>query len=270
MSEGKEPIHIISLGAGVQSSTMALMAAKGEIGPMPKCAIFADTQAEPKGVYDWLGWLERQLPFPVLRVTAGSLTDISTTPRTSRKSGEIYMPHAVPAFVLNANNTIGQTLRQCTDKHKLAPLRKAILAQGESAIVWIGISTDEVTRMKDSNHSRITHRWPLIDLRMSRRDCMAWMERNGYPKPPRSACSYCPYHSDKEWRRIKDEEPEAFQDAIAYEGKLQAAFTKVPRYTGTPFLHRSCQPLSQVDFSTEEERGQLNMFENECEGMCGV
>lgn len=43
-----EPIHIISLGAGVQSSTMALMAAAGEITPMPKCAIFADTQDEPE------------------------------------------------------------------------------------------------------------------------------------------------------------------------------------------------------------------------------
>lgn len=62
--------HIISLGAGVQSSTMALMAAAGEITPMPDCAIFADTQAEPKSVYKWLDWLEGQLPFPVIRVVA--------------------------------------------------------------------------------------------------------------------------------------------------------------------------------------------------------
>jgi len=49
-------LNIISLGAGVQSSTMALMAAHGEITPMPDCAIFADTQAEPKVVYTWLSW----------------------------------------------------------------------------------------------------------------------------------------------------------------------------------------------------------------------
>jgi 3'-phosphoadenosine 5'-phosphosulfate sulfotransferase (PAPS reductase)/FAD synthetase len=59
----------LSLGAGVQSSTLALMAARGEIGPMPKAAIFADTQAEPESVYRWLDWLEKQLPFPVHRVT---------------------------------------------------------------------------------------------------------------------------------------------------------------------------------------------------------
>ncbi len=69
----KEPIHLLSLGAGVQSSTLALMAAAGEVTPMPLAAIFADTQAEPPSVYRWLDWLEKQLPFPVHRVTAGDL-----------------------------------------------------------------------------------------------------------------------------------------------------------------------------------------------------
>jgi hypothetical protein len=36
-------LRVLSLGAGVQSTTLALMAAHGEIGPMPDCAIFADT-----------------------------------------------------------------------------------------------------------------------------------------------------------------------------------------------------------------------------------
>ena len=51
--------HVLSLGAGVQSSTLALMAAAGEVTPMPDAAIFADTQAEPAGVYRWLDWLEK-------------------------------------------------------------------------------------------------------------------------------------------------------------------------------------------------------------------
>ena len=68
-------LTLLSLGAGVQSSTLALMAACGEISPMPDGAIFADTQSEPAAVYTYLDWLERQLPFPVYRVTAGSLKD---------------------------------------------------------------------------------------------------------------------------------------------------------------------------------------------------
>lgn len=43
-------MNIISLGAGVQSSTMALMEKHGEITPMPDCAIFADTQESRKPI----------------------------------------------------------------------------------------------------------------------------------------------------------------------------------------------------------------------------
>tara|TARA_R110001606_G_scaffold340650_1_gene488896 strand:- start:353 stop:583 length:231 start_codon:yes stop_codon:yes gene_type:complete len=60
-------IRILSLGAGVQSSTLALMIEKGLV-PMIDAAIFADTGAEPKKVYEWLNWLEKQVSFPVLRV----------------------------------------------------------------------------------------------------------------------------------------------------------------------------------------------------------
>ncbi len=73
--------HVINLGAGVQSSTMALMAKHGEIAPMPDCAIFADTQAESTKLYDWLAWLEKELPFPVYRVTEGNLTEASIRPK---------------------------------------------------------------------------------------------------------------------------------------------------------------------------------------------
>ena len=66
---------VLSLGAGVQSTTMALMAAQGEFDKMPDCAIFADTGYEPAGVYTHLDWLEAQLPFPVHRVTAGNIKD---------------------------------------------------------------------------------------------------------------------------------------------------------------------------------------------------
>jgi hypothetical protein len=70
-------LNILSLGAGVQSTTLALMAAHGEIGPMPDCAIFADTQAEPGHVYRHLEWMRSPnvLPYPVHIVTQGNYAD---------------------------------------------------------------------------------------------------------------------------------------------------------------------------------------------------
>lgn len=318
-----EPVHILSLGAGVQSSTLALMAAKGEVGPMPLCAIFADTQAEPPSVYRWLEWLEKQLPFPVHRVTAGSLTERVTTTSVNRKTGKAYYSNMIPAFTLNRDGTKGIIGRSCTRNYKIVPIMKkarqlagtasmqafrvryrteltawlkwkkesvaarrkktpppAFPAQEWSkiqagAIVtqWIGISLDEVSRMKDSRDPWAKIRWPLIEMRMNRHDCFRWMERNGYPTPPRSACSYCPFHSDAEWRRLRSEEPEEFAKAVEVERLLQAAHASIStpgEMQGVAYLHESLVPLDKVDFSTEEEHGQTSLFNNECEGMCGI
>lgn len=274
-----DPIHIISLGAGVQSSTMALMAAIGEITPMPKAAIFADTQGEPKIVYDWLDWLEKRLPFPVYRVTKGNLEKDCGEVKLSKKSGNYYLKGIIPAFTLQPDGKKGLLGRACTMDYKIAALIKKTRElcdwkRGEQRSlvkVWIGISLDEAHRMKPSRETWIEHTWPLIDLKMNRKDCLTWMKLHAFPEPPRSACVFCPFHSDLEWRRLKNYAPEEFQRAVALEKKLQLAKTKVPALNGIPFLHSSCKPLSEVDFSDNlKGRQQVNLFGNECEGMCGV
>jgi len=263
-------IDIISLGAGVQSSTMALMAKHGEITPMPNGAIFADTGNEPKSVYKWLEWLEKQLPFPVHRVSAGNLGESALRLKVSKK-GNTYTKHAIPAFIVDQHGKGGLLMRQCTSDFKIIPIQRKIreLRGKEQVSQWIGISLDEVSRMKPSRKKYITNRWPLIELRMTREGCLQWMSKNGYPIPPRSACSFCPFHSDKEWLRLKNEEPEAFQEAVDFEVKYQETMKKVTGFRGTPFLHRSHLPISQINFGASTH-GQRELFNNECEGMCGV
>jgi len=276
----QEPIHILSLGAGVQSSTLALMAARGEVGPMPTAAIFADTQAEPQSVYRWLDWLETQLPFPVYRVTAGSLTDSSLKRHRNQKTGKPYYANLIPAFAKNSDGTAGLLGRTCTYRHKLIPILKKLrelakIKRGQKTlgvISWIGISLDEVSRMKPSRDKWAQNRWPLIEKDMTRHDCLRWIEKNGYPKPPRSACTYCPFHSDHEWRTLKADSPDEFQSAVDFERALQRTHASVKtegKRQSAPFLHNSMIPLDEIDFSEDTTQGNLH-FHNECEGMCGV
>lgn len=269
--------NTLSLGAGVQSSTLALMAAVGEITPMPDFAIFADTQAEPKSVYKWLDWLEKQLPFPVHRVTRGNMTEEMMTLRTA-KDGRQWTKGAIPAFMQAPDGSIGLLGRSCTADYKIAPILKNLrrlcgIKRGEKQVQvtqWIGISYDEIQRMKPSRDKWTQHRWPLIELQMRRHDCLAWLKKHGFPEPPRSACSYCPFHSNKEWRRLKEHEPEAFAEAVRVEKELQRTKAETDNMRSIPWLHRSCIPLENVDLSTEEDAGQLDMFGNECEGLCGI
>lgn len=264
--------HILSLGAGVQSSTMALMAARGEITPMPDCAIFSDVgspthPAEPKSVYTWLDWLEEQLPFPVHRVREknGLLADVENGIKGNRCSN--------PPFFTET----GLLMRTCTSDFKVRPInRKTKEVAGwkgrkpKEPIVttWIGISKDEIQRMKESNESWIQHRWPLIELDMHRHHCLKWMRDNGYPKPPRSACWFCPYHSNKEWRRLKDEEPEEFAKAVDLDKRIRNGVYNTKQNL---YLHRSQQPLDEVDLRTDTEKGQKEFgFLQDCDGLCGV
>ena len=107
-------LRVISLGAGVQSSVMALMAGMGKITPMPDCAIFADTQFEPVSVYDHLDWLEEQLPFPVYKVTVGNIKE--HTLKGENKSGTKFV--TMPFFTAS-----GIGMMQFTNDYKIQPKR---------------------------------------------------------------------------------------------------------------------------------------------------
>jgi len=261
-------LRILSLGAGVQSTTLALMAAHGEIGPMPDCAIFSDTQWEPKRVYEHLRWLmsPNMLPFPVYVVSAGNLR--ADTLSRSNTTGQRFA--VVPWFVKNPDGSEGMGRRQCTKEYKLRPVQRKIveLLGGRpkgGAEVWVGISTNEAWRMKPSRVRYIINRWPLIEQQLSRNDCLQWIKRHDYPTPPKSSCVGCPFHSDDEWREIR-EQPDEWADVVA----VDAAIRNQPGMRGQQFMHSSLRPLSEVDLSTLTERGQGNLFLNECEGMCGV
>jgi hypothetical protein len=251
---------------------------------MPDFAVFADTQAEPTSVYKWLDWLESQLPFPVIRVSKGNLTEDSLKVRLkdSPKYGKVsYLKRIIPAFgVSDSGEFSGMLGRACTADYKVAPIvreiksRLNISSKEKSPVVtqWIGISYDEMQRMKLPNKAWTQHRWPLIERRMTRGHCMEWMKANGYPEPPRSACYYCPFHSQEEWRRMRNDDPEHFQKAIEFDEKLRYLWNQNRGgMRMSVFLNVQRKPLREIDFDSEEDKGQQNFdFKSECEGMCGL
>jgi len=273
-------LNIISLGAGVQSSVMALMAAKGHLKPMPTCAIFSDTQWEGKKVMAHLDWLEKQLPFPVYRVTYDNIRKRHMETAGIRTAEELSgnSNGQIPFFMEGA----GMLMRQCTGTYKLAPLRKKIReivglkyrerSKGVLVHSWIGISVDEASRMKDAPEPYIQARWPLIEINFSREDCKFWFAKH-YPGRvlTKSACIGCPYRPDKDWREMKMSDPDSFADAVEFDHALRVAGDGTYQRLGRrAFLHKSCLSLDEVDFRNLEDMGQLNMFEEDCEGMCGV
>lgn len=269
-----EYIDIISLGAGVQSSTLLMMADRGEIKidgqvVIPKYAIMSDTGNEPQKVYDWLKYLQSKVQN--IKIVLTNDGHIVNDILNGVENNERFV--SAPFFTKDKNGKVGILWRQCTGKYKISAVRKEIrrlLGYGprqrvkEKIRLWMGISTDEIQRVKPSNVKYIENIFPLIDYDMSRLDCLEWFKQNEMPLPPRSSCIICPYHSNEHWLDMKNNDPESWNMAVEFDKKIR----HMPKLESEVYLHRSCVPLDEVDFG--EDQDDIDGFTNECEGMCGI
>lgn len=247
----------VSLGWGRQSWTICAMSALGELPPVD-VAIHADTTHERSETYAfalrWTPWLEAR-GVKVVTVRADSTEPID-------RFGGVM----IPAYTTTRKGP-GKIRRQCTDNWKRAPMRKWLQANRQRKMVelWMGISLDEFTRMRDSDVKYITHRYPLIERNLTRDDCEAWLTAHGLEIPVKSACDFCPFHNTAEWMDIYHSGNGDWQKAVEVDRLVRAAR---PPYD--LFVHPSRKPLEKIDFRTPQEKGQLNLWDEECSGMCGV
>ena len=274
---GVNKLKVLSLGAGVQSTVLALMAEVGWGGlEKPDLAIFADTQWEPEAVYEHLEWLKSNLSYEVATVTAGNIKDNML--RGVNPDGDRFLD--VPVFVSNPNGTKAVAARQCTTHYKIRPIYKEIkkrlnvktgkrVPKDKQVEMWLGISADESSRIKPSKDEWIDRRFPLVDMDLTRADAFKWFNEN-YPgrRLPRSACVGCPYHDDMEWGWIKENEPDSFRDAVHVDWSLRNVPAARGSLRGTAYLHKSRKPLDTIDFS--EAQNYDDYMIDECEGLCGV
>lgn len=112
-------ITALSLGAGVQSTTLALLAVEGVL-PKPDVAIFADTGWEPRAVYEHLDRLEavlRRAGIEPLRVSRGNLRAdmIDTASRFASLPYFILAPEGAKPELIECRRCKGEG--ECTTEH---------------------------------------------------------------------------------------------------------------------------------------------------------
>ena len=275
--KNREPTRVLSLGAGVQSSCLALMADQGAYGlPKPDLAIFADTGWEPQEVYDHLEWLEEQLSYDVIVVNNGNLRE--NILKGVMPDGSKFL--GIPAYLTNPDGTSGILRRQCTTHYKTKPihdyLRKFLKIRPKQRApieiqveMWLGISTDEAIRQKPSREEWVTKRYPLIELGFNRAQLLTWFKEH-YPgrNLPSSSCIGCPYHNDSVWKQLKEHHPKSFQEAVFIDQALRNIPATKGAIKGNAYLHKSRIPLVEVDFSQATTYDDLML--EECEGLCGI
>jgi hypothetical protein len=283
--------HILNLGAGVQSTTLMLLAAEGRIrmngNPVKMdAAIFADTGEEPDdaghSVMEHLAWLQKNSPIPILIRSAGTLGDDLVN-----GSGIGKRVASIPAFTLS-DGKVGKIRRQCTEEYKIKVIERSIrrdvlellprqrIPSGVLVHQYIGISVDEAGRMLRAKKRAAEKpvRWsvlhyPLIEqFGWTRGDCRAYLKDKVPHRVPRSACVFCPYHDNGEWAAIKARNGKDWARAVEIDRALRAKGTVANlKMDAHLYLHRTCKPLEEIDFITAPNDRSMA---GECGGTCGT
>lgn len=240
-----------SLGWGVQSFVLAAMSALGEL-PRIDVAIHSDTQHERASTYafavQWMPWLEERG------------VKVVTVTNTLRGGTEVVIggnETPIPARTLN-NGSEGRMHRQCTNTWKIQPIRRYLQEHrnGQPVELWLGISKDEFQRAKDADVAYITHRFPLLELGMSRADCLAWLAARNLPAPSKSSCVFCPFLNKRAWEEMKRQGGADWQHAV----EVDAAIRDV-RLPGQLFVHPKLLPLPQAVVIPEDfNYSQISML----------
>lgn len=251
--------QIFSSGGGVQSAAITALIVLGEL-PKPDLAVIVDTEREKSTTWEYL----ETVTGPAL---ASVGVEIHRVPKSGLATCDLLTcgKIAIPAFT-SAGASVGKLPTYCSNQWKRRVMQRwATKNQGvKTAQTWIGFSVDEIGRAAKQIKGKPGKwgvRFPLLELGMTRGDCLALVKEMGWPVPPRSSCWMCPNMHMREWREVM-----AGQDrdkVIAFEREIR-------QHDHHVWLTDQCVPVETADFSTINET-MWGDSGAECEsGLCFV
>lgn len=250
--EGKT-LTTISYGGGVQSTAMLVLAAQGKLGYDVDAALFSNV-GEKSEHPETLSYVrEIAVPFAKQhgiplhelhrRDRDGNIKDLYEHLFDGTKAGK-------QSDIIPLRGEAGAPMsRGCTRDYKILVVGKWLKANGATAKkpanVCIGISTDEISRLsnkRQNNYERPVY--PLIELGLSRNDCIGVIRDAGLQVPPKSACYFCPFTRPNQWAEMRRDQPQLFWKAA----ELEAHMNERRNRTGVRplYLTRFAKPLAEA------------------------
>lgn len=250
-------VQVWSCGGGTQSGAIAELIKQRKL-PRPDFAFMTDTTREGSATWPFVNNFIR----PRLAEVGLELSIVDAA-----KFGHIELKedgtHLLPGFT-NQNIVVmgkpGKLRAFCSGHWKRDVGMRYIRSLGvETGVNWIGISIDEMHRIRTPRVKWLKLRYPLcFDVPMRRWNCVELIKATGWSGAiPHSACWMCPNHNDPEWIDMQQNWPDDFNAAVALERGLRV---DDPNF----FLHESCVPLDEVDFFAQRSALVSSGCTSEC------
>lgn len=222
------PLRAVAYGGGVQSTALLVLAAQRTIDyPLFLFANTGDDSEDPRT----LAYV-REVAMPFAAEMGVELVELRRTWRDGRDH-TLWQHVTKPGqkstqLPVRGMNGAPQS-RACTVDFKVNVIAKELRRRGatpeQPATVALGISVDEIERAKGSSpNPRERVAYPLLDLGLTRQDCVNVIAKSPVPipVPPKSACFFCPFHSPQAWAELRRDRPELFAKSVELEQILIA------------------------------------------------
>ena len=220
--------HVLGLSGGRDSAALAVYMRQYH----PELEIeyfFTDTGKELPEVYEYLGRLEGLLGRPILRLNPDRDFDFWL----KQYNGFLPSPQT----------------RWCTRQLKLRPFEhwvRPMLDDGATVYSYVAIRSDESYREGyASKHQNLIVQLPFKEAGIDKAGVLEILEAAGLGLPTyyswrtRSGCTFCFFQQKIEWVRLKEQHPEAFEEAKAYE--------KSAIEDGSPFTWSQGESLDELE-----------------------
>lgn len=204
--------QVWSCGGGTQSAAIGALIVSGDL-PKPDLALIVDTGREKSSTWRYFD----QVLYPALKSVGVEIHRVSKSKYATvdlwAGNGDVLLPVFTEA---------GKLPTYCSNEWKRRVAMRWIRTQGVSQCdSWLGISTDEMSRIRISREQWIQHKFPLIELGLSRDKCVEQVTFMGWPAPPRSSCYMCPNQSGAEWKELREKDPDDYAKAARMQDMLQ-------------------------------------------------
>lgn len=236
-------MKILSCGAGMQSTALALMSCenaktpgKFPLVPVYDLIVFCDLGKEPPWVMNQVRFIEKAcndagIPFKILQ---------SPLYRDYMDNFGKRRVVSIPFWTIDSEGKKGKMMRVCTMDYKINLIQKYVRENilGYKKGQWtkkedikahemhIGFSVEEQQRCKENPSKMFVNRFPLVEMGLERKDNYAYIRDVWGLETKASACSFCPFHRNYFFQFLKDHEPEEYRSVIAFDDLLETGQPK--------------------------------------------
>ena len=253
--------QVLSYGGGRQTVAMLELVRQGKL-PRPDRIVIADTGREKQSTWDYLEEVGQSIAAAcglVVEIAPRSLAYVDMYGHNGDLLLPVYTPTGkLPAFcssewkgsVVNRYMKLTALGYTPSDVQAMSneEARQQIKRTAPGFVSWIGFALDERNRIK----GREGRSFPLVDLGLTKHDCIDIIKRAGLPLPPPSSCFMCPHMSNEQWRHVRDEYPDQFEQACQIDEDVRENNLLT---TGLGvWLHHSRVPLREADLSSSDRK----------------